>query len=119
MKRHIQDHSCIVAKFKCLDCNFISSRETEMEVHIGKEHTDRFEWCSCGCIEDSSETQLLTCKVFHCGECDERTKLWKVSKSIWKKKYLEINKLFNLKFSTENYMDIKKKGYYYKDVQNI
>ena len=77
MKRHIQDHSCIVAKFKCLDCNFISSRETEMEVHIGKEHTDRFECCLRGCIDDSLEkleTQLLTCEVFYCGECDERTK---------------------------------------------
>ena len=59
-----------------------------MEVHIGKEHTDGFECCLCGYIEESSEKlekHLLTCEVFDCGECDERKKLWKVLKSIWKK----------------------------------
>ena len=30
------------------------------------------------------------------------------------KKFLEINELFHLKFSTENYTDIKKKGYHSK-----
>ena len=65
---------------------------------------------------------MLTCEVFDCGECDERTKTQDHIKEhmVEKgKKYLEINELFHLKFSTENHTDIKKKGSYHKDVQNI
>ena len=122
MKRHMKDHSFKRIEYKCLDCNFFSSKETEMEVHIGMEHTDGFEFCLCGCIEDSSEkleTHLLTCEVFDCGECHERTKtLDSVKKHLEEKhqKYLNINEIYHLKFSTENFTDIKKKGYYYKDV---
>ena len=41
----MKGHNDQVAKFKCVDCEFVGTNEYTMEVHIGKYHTDVFE---CG-----------------------------------------------------------------------
>ena len=125
MKRHMKNHSYISAKYKCLDCDYFSSTDTDMEAHIGKEHSEGFECCLCGNIEESSEkleTHLLTCEVFDCCECDERRQTLSSIKEHMVEKhhnYLGLTELSSLKVSTENYTDIKKKRYCYKDVENI
>ena len=122
MKRHMKDHSYICATYKCLDCNFICDNDSEMEVHIGKDHGEGFECYLCGLIAESSEkleTHLLTCEVYDCGSCDERTKtLENIKQHIREshQKYLEFNIIRHLKLSTENFSEIKKKEYYYKEV---
>ena len=93
-----------------------------MEVHIGKEHGEVFECLLCGLIEESSEKleiHQLTCEVYDFDQCDEWTK---TSESLKKhiveshEKYLDYNVLMHLKLSTEDFSEIKKKPYYYKDV---
>ena len=109
MKRHMKNHSYISAKYKCLDCDYFSSTDTDMEAHIGKEHSEGFECCLCGNIEESSEkleTHLLTCEVFDCCECDERRQTLSSIKEHMVEKhhdYLGITELSSLKVSTENY----------------
>ena len=122
MKRHMKNHSYICATYKCLDCNFICDNNSEMEVHIGKDHVDGFECYLCGLIEESSkklETHLLTCEVYDCDQCDERTKTLENMKDHIReshKEYLDYNVLTHLKLSTENFSEIQKKEYYYKEV---
>ena len=90
-----------------------------MEVHIGKEHG---ECLLCGLIEESSEKleiHQLTCEVYDCNQCDEKTKtLESMKKHIVEshEKYLDYNVLMHVKLSTEDFSEIKKKPYYYKDV---
>ena len=62
---------------------------------------------------------MLTCEVFDCCECDERRKTLHSIKEHMEEKhhdYLEITELYHLKVSTENFTDIKKKRYGYKDM---
>ena len=122
MKRHMRNHSYISATYKCLDCYFICDTNSEMEVHIGKEHGEVFECLLCGLIEESSEkleTHLLTCEVYDCDQCEERTKtLESMKKHIVEshEEYLDYSILVHVKLSTEDFSEIKKKRYYYKDV---
>ena len=122
MKRHMENHSYINAEYKCLECDFICDEYTEMEVHIRKEHSERFECYLCGLRGESLEnlkTHSLTCEVYDCNQCEERTKtLESIKDHILKShdKYPEYNKLIHLKLSTENLSEIKSKSYYVKDV---
>ena len=61
MKRHMKDHSYICATYKYLDCNFICDNDSEMEVHIGKDHVDGFECYLFGLMEESSEKLETLC----------------------------------------------------------
>ena len=93
-----------------------------MEVHIGKVHVDGFECYLCGLIEESSETletHLLTCGAYDCDQRDERTKTLGNMKDHIRESHkedLKYNVLIHLKLSTENFSEIQKKEYYYKDV---
>ena len=122
MKRHMENHSYINAEYKCLECDFICDEYTEMEVHIRKEHSERFECYLCGLRGESLEklkTHALTCEVYDCNQCEERTKTLESMKDHISKShdtYPEFNKLIHLKLSTENISEIMSKSYYVKDV---
>ena len=122
MKRHMESHSYINPEYKCLDCDFICDQYSEMEVHIRKEHSEKFECVLCGLRGENSEklkTHFLTCEVYDCNQCEERTKTLESMKDHIQKshdKYLEYNKLIHLKHSTEDFSEIKEKSYYFKDV---
>ena len=122
MKRHMENHSYINAEYKCLECDFISDDYSEMEVHIRKEHSEKFECSLCGLRGESLEgfkTHVLTCEVYDCNACEERTKTLESMKDHIKKshaEYLEYNKLIHLKHCTENFSEIKTKMYNFKDV---
>ena len=45
MKRHMLTHTCCESQFKCEDCKHGGRNEESIEVHIGKNHSDKFE---CG-----------------------------------------------------------------------
>ena len=50
MKKHLKTHSYKDIQFQCSFChfcNFCSGEQIEMEVHIGKEHSDKFECGHC------------------------------------------------------------------------
>ena len=95
---------------------------TEMEVHIRKEHSEKFEFSLCGLRGESLDglkTHLLTCEVYDCNQCEERTKtLERMKDHILKShdEYLEYNTLIHLKHSTEKFSEIKTKKYKFKDV---
>ena len=62
---------------------------------------------------------LLTCEVYDCGSCDERTKTLENIKHhirVSHEKYLEFNIIRHLKLSAETFSEIKKKEYFYKEV---
>ena len=90
---------------------------TEMEVHIRKEHSEKFEFSLCGLRGenlDGLKTHLLTCEVYDCNQCEERTKtLERMKEHILK------SLLIHLKHSTENFSEIKTKIYKFKDVYNV
>ena len=48
MKRHIKRHSFKHARFKCDNCDFVGESELTMEVHIGKQHSEKYK---CGICE--------------------------------------------------------------------
>ena len=118
----VENHSYINAEYKWLECDFICDDYTEMEVHIRKEHSERFEFYLCGFRGESLEklkTHALTCEVYDCNQCEERTKTLESMKDHILKshgEYLEYSKLIHLKLSTENLSEIKSKSYYFRDV---
>ena len=62
---------------------------------------------------------MLTCEVYDCNACEERTKTLESMKDHILKshdEYLEYSKLIHLKLSTENLSEIKSKSYYFRDV---
>ena len=65
----MKGHNDQVAKFKCVDCEFVGTNEYTMEVHIGKYHTDVFECGICDYIADTEENldiHLFTCEIYEC-----------------------------------------------------
>ena len=81
-----------------------------------KEHGEVFQCLLCGLI---NRRKLRTCEVYDCDQCDEKTKtLESMKKHIVEshEKYLDYNVLMHVKLSTEDFSEIKKKPYYYKDV---
>ena len=81
MKKHIKSHSYKQAKFKCDDCDFVGESELTMEVHIGKQHLEKYE---CGLCEFEAQNfenlvHLNTCEVYQCGGCE---KIFKTIKEV-------------------------------------
>ena len=59
-------------KFKCEDCDFLSTDELSLEVHSERKHTWHFECALCGFkskSEDHHNTHLHTCETFTCDHC--------------------------------------------------
>ena len=42
LRKHVKGHYYYMAKFNCVDCDFVGTNEYTMEVHNGKYHTDVF-----------------------------------------------------------------------------
>ena len=87
----------------------------QMEVHIAKGAW----WSISVPIVWINRRKLRTCEVYDCDQCDEKTKtLESMKKHIVEshEKYLDYNVLMHVKLSTEDFSEIKKKPYYYKDV---
>ena len=53
----------------CSECNFVCQNKVSMEVHIGKQHSEKFE-----CGFDNLEQHLTTCKMYRCQRCEIRYK---------------------------------------------
>ena len=47
IKRHMFTHACHEAKFKCNFCEYGGQNEERMDVHIGRNHSDKPECCLC------------------------------------------------------------------------
>ena len=57
MKRHMLTHTCIEFHFNCEDCKYGGQNKGSMEVHIGRNHSDKFE---CGlCYFEAESKQVL------------------------------------------------------------
>ena len=75
LKRHLKSHSYKAVNFKCRECEFFCNTELEMEVHIGKKHTDNFD---CGICDSELKTfenlriHLTTCERYKCEHCDKK-----------------------------------------------
>ena len=120
LKRHMKEHSYINAKYKCVDCDYFCKSELEMEVHIGKEHSDGFECGLCNSTENTLENleiHFLTCEIFVCGDCDERIKTLDGIKKHINEEHSPITEysiFFHSKLSTDNFSEVKTKSHYLK-----
>ena len=120
LKRHMKEHSYINAKYKCVDCDYFCKSELEMEVHIGKDHSDGFECGLCNSTEntlENLEVHFLTCEIFVCGDCDERIKTLDGIKKHINEEHSPITEysiFFHSKLSTDNFSEVKTKSHYFK-----
>ena len=75
LKLHLKTHSYKAVNFKCTECEYFCNTELEMEVHIGKKHTDKFDCGMCGNEAKSLENlkiHLSTCEMYQCDQCEKR-----------------------------------------------
>ena len=74
-----------------------------MEIHIGKEHYENFEYGICiftGESQQILEMHLFTCEMFECAECDEKSKSFSEMKKCFIK--LKLAKKTSLKFQRKH-----------------
>ena len=72
LKQHIKTHSYNSVDYKCVECDFMGSNDTTMEVHMGKVHCEKIECGICDNVFnnlEALETHLSTCEVYKCDEC--------------------------------------------------
>ena len=75
LKKHLKMHSYKAVNLQCRECHYFCETELEMDVHIGKKHSDKFE---CGICEfevttlENLKTHLTTCERYKCEHCDKR-----------------------------------------------
>ena len=73
MLKHQKSHSYQYVAYKCVKCEFLGEDEIAMDVHIGKEHGDKFACGLCDYIAKDLETleiHLSTCETYTCTTCD-------------------------------------------------
>ena len=73
MVKHQKNHSYKFVAYKCVKCDFLGEDEIGMEVHLGKEHGEKFVCGLCDYIAKSLEnleTHLSTCETYVCTICD-------------------------------------------------
>ena len=77
LKKHLITHSYKEAKYMCSECSFVCQNEVSMEVHIGKQHCEKFECGLCN-LEvgnyENLELHLTTCEMYRCQKCEKRYK---------------------------------------------
>ena len=125
----MKGHNYQVAKFKCVDCEFVGTNEYTMEVHIGKYHTDVFECVICDYIADTEENLdilLFTCEIYECtgsyGSFPKRTNCNLSGKDISEmKEHLDKEHegtaiLKHIKLSTTNQEEVSFKGYHLEEL---
>ena len=75
IKKHLKNHSYKVVNYKCKECAYFCENEYEMEVHIGKQHSDQFDCGLCGFETKDLENlnlHLSTCERYKCEHCKKR-----------------------------------------------
>ena len=68
-KKHMKSHSYKEAKFKCEDCDFVGKCAETMDVHMGKTHTDSFEYGLCEISFENLENLALHLHTYRCKRC--------------------------------------------------
>ena len=59
LKKHLITHSYKEAQYIYSECNFVCQNKVSMEVHIGKQHSEKFERGF-----DNLELHLTTCEMY-------------------------------------------------------
>ena len=111
-------HSYREVHYKCEECDFVGQNRVTMEVHMGKNHSDKFE---CGLCEweanslENLETHLNTCEMFQCDNngCKKRFRLIKDMKEHIKEAHKEYGNgyLDHLKLDRNNCNEVTEKTY--------
>ena len=118
-KKHMKSHSYQVAKFKCVDCEFVGTNEYSMEVHNGKCHTDNFECGMCEFVagnEEKLELHLFTCEIYHCFVCNIKgTNISEMKRHI-ESEHDGNQKLRHVKLSTNNANEVTFKSYFIEEI---
>ena len=119
MRKHIRSHSFtgefnpyFKDNYKCQDCNFKSQIIETMEVHVGKCGSENFECGLCNFKADYLEIlelHLVSCEVYECETCEERTKLLKDMKTHIEIEHGGLKKLYHIKMDRNDpsLVDIK------------
>ena len=118
MKKHMVTHSCTEIHYKCEECDFVGQNKVTMEVHMGKNHSEKFEHGLCELEADSLanlEIHLNTCEMFQCdkNECNKRFKTIKEIKEHIKKEHKDYGYgyLDHLKLDRNNCNKVTEKPY--------
>jgi hypothetical protein len=75
LKKHLITHSYKEAKYMCSECDFVCQNEVSMEVHIGKQHSDKSECGLCDLEVDNLENlelHLTTCEMYRFQRYEKR-----------------------------------------------
>ena len=82
LEEHLKKHTYNTLKFKCEDCDFLSTDELSLEVHSERKHTGNFACALCGFkskSEDHLNTHLHTCETYTCDHCYPKIAMTTVS----------------------------------------
>jgi hypothetical protein len=69
----MKTHSYKAVDYRCAECDFMGSSHTTMEVHMGREHCEKIECGMCDSVFndlETLETNLSTCEIYKCDECN-------------------------------------------------
>ena len=75
LTQHLKTHSYKAVNFQCRECEYFGESELEMEVHIGKKHSDQFDCGICDLEIKSLENlkiHLSTCEIYKCDCCGKK-----------------------------------------------
>ena len=75
LKKHLRTHSYKEVHYQCKECDIFCDTEMEMEVHIGKNHSDKFDCGLCSVETKTCEDlkiHLITCEIYKCENCDKK-----------------------------------------------
>ena len=99
LKQHLKTHSYKGVNFQCRECEYFCETEPEMEVHLGKKHSDQF---NCGICEfeaksfENLKIHLTTCEMYRCERCDSKLTTLKDMKEHIETEHLEIKGYINV-----------------------
>ena len=73
----MKTHSYKQIEYRCEECDFLGANPFTIEVHLGKSHSDKFEFGLCEYVAKDLEAldmHLFTCEIYQCEECEKRFK---------------------------------------------
>jgi uncharacterized C2H2 Zn-finger protein len=125
LKKHMKRHSYKLATWKCVECDFVGGCEETMHVHVGKQHSEKFECSLCDyealTIEDL-ETHLLTSEIYECGKCKIKGKTMVEVKNHIESEHAEdkttffgFPSIYHKKW-TENFVEVSSTKYNISDI---
>ena len=120
MKRHMKTHSYKLVNYQCKECTFFCESEHEMEVHIGKKHSDKFECGLCGFETKDIKylnVHLRTCERYKCEHCEQKFATLSDVKIHLESFKLGLDlEIFHLKQNRSDSEVIYEKSHYVKDL---